>query len=250
MIRLLTLPLAALLASGCVVNLGSHRGDDSLKINGVRLDEKHQETLLPGPWDENGLVIESHQGDIRVEATEGPNRIEVILFEIEPGDAYAVFEAGRLVAHSTTGRQTGIGDVNVFTNGALTALKLNTGLGDINMHGVHVLAEIVMSTGLGDIALCCAGEPTKVSLFTGMGDVSAETSAFGTLVASTGMGDVEVEKISATEATLSTGMGDVDVEECAFDHLEASTGMGDVDCANTACEKTDLSTGMGKVRRR
>jgi DUF4097 and DUF4098 domain-containing protein YvlB len=248
MIRLTAAVLLATLASSCVISLGGR--SDRIRVNGVRLDEKHVETILPGPWEASGLTIESNQGDVRIDPTEGPNRIVVTLHEVEPGDAHAAFEGGRLLSRSATGRETAIGEVHVFTSSALPTLQIWTGLGDIDMHGVHVESEILLNTGLGDISLCCAGEPEKGILSTGLGDIHVETTAFTTLEAGTGLGDVEIGEITALEACLSTGLGDVEIEGCTIDRLDASTGLGDVDCRGSSSEGANLSTGLGKVRRR
>ena len=247
MIRIAALALLSVLLTGCVISLGD--GDGVFRVNGVRLDQKHQETVLVGHWSEAGLRVESHCGDVRLEPTDGENRIVVTLHEKTPGDAYARFEDGVLVAGSRGDQQTAIGDVTVYTNGPIPCVDASTGCGDVLAEGVPVESDVTLSTGCGDVKLCCAGRPDKVVLSSGCGDVSLGNTICARLEISTGLGDVEVDEVSAKHVELSTGLGDVDVDACAFHHVEASTGLGDIDCDETTYEKGEFSTGLGSVDR-
>ncbi len=242
-LAVLTLPLAS-----CVISLGNG-GDGTLRVNGVRLNEKHQETILVGHWSAEGLRVESHCGDIRLEPTDGENRIIVTLHERTPGDAYARFEDGVLRSESRNDLQTAIGDVTVYTNCPLPSVVATTGCGDVLAEGVPMQSDVALSTGCGDVELCCGGEPERVVLSSGCGDVSLGNTTCAHLEISTGLGDVELDEVSAKHVELSTGLGDVDVDACAFHHVEASTGLGDIDCDNTSYEKGEFSTGLGHVDR-
>lgn len=237
--------LPALALSACHISLHDH-----VTVDGVRLPVHHEEVLTLDAWPATGLVIRAHQGDVRVEHTEGPTTITVVVHEREPGEAHAHIDEGRLVARATNGAVCAIGQVLVRTSGPALGLELGTGVGDVELRGVSVQGSLTLETGMGDVELHDAGEPQTISLSSGMGDIAATHLHCARFEAETGMGDVRVDGLEAEEAELSSGMGDIAVERSKGGRIEASSGMGDVEMVESTFPARDLDTGLGRVRER
>lgn len=233
-------------AAGCHVSLGS-----SLVVDGVRLEERHDEVLEVPRWGPEGLTVESAMGDVRVEAArpDEPTSIRVVVHERVPGDARAVLEGGRLFTRSISGDPSAVGDVVVRT-GALPRLAVTTGLGDVELRDVAIEDGLTIETGKGDVAVIGAGAPTRVVATTGMGDIELAHLSCGDLRAESGLGDIEARAVQGDSAKLASGLGDVEVEDCSFRALDASTGLGDVECTRTTYEVGELGSGLGSTTRR
>jgi len=244
---LLSAPALVLLSAGCHFSLAS---SSHPTVDGIELEESHEETLEPTTLATLGLRVNANMGNVRIERSDGPDSISVELFERTPGDAYAVFENGELKAESHSGDPAALGDVTVRTSGTLPHVHAETGLGDVTLEGVTVLGAVELSTGMGDVELAGAGEVDALQLSTGMGDLRAEDVTCTSLVAETGMGDVIVSAVRAPTGDISTGIGDVDVIGCTFGSLAASTGIGDVSCENCEIEEPELDSGLGSARLR
>ena len=223
--RMATLAAIALLSAGCNISLNM----SDVTVDGVVLEETHIETLDQVEFAPN-LVIESVRGDIELVFASDASTLEIELYEHTPGDAYAEFEAGVLVAKSRSGEPVGIGDVTIRTDRSFTSLLLATEMGDIDVTGISVSGNVRASTGLGDV------------------DVTNASCA--EIESSSGLGDIELESVTATRAVLSTGLGDVDVDASTVSVLEASTGLGDVDCTDSEIGQSDLSSGLGSTSER
>lgn len=237
------LPVLAL--SACHISLHDH-----ITVDGVRLPVHHEEVLTLDAWPAAGLVIQAHQGDVRVEHTDGPTTITVVVHEREPGEAHVHVEDGRLVARATNGAACAIGQVLLRTSGPALGLELGTGMGDVELRGVSVQGRLKLETGMGDVELHGAGEPQTIALSSGMGDIAATHLHCTRFKADTGMGDVRVDGLEAEEVELSSGMGDIAVERSKGDRIEASSGMGDVELVESSFLARDLDSGLGRVRER
>lgn len=244
MLRTSALALACL-AAGCHLHV---RGSN-LVVDGVRLEEKHVETIEVDGWDPQGVRVEASMGDVTIRRDDGGNRITVTLHEKTFGDARAAYEGGRLVSRTASGEPSAIGDVTIYSAASLPSLVVATGMGDVEMDDVTVTGELELSTGMGDVELARFGNPGLVTVSTGMGDVELMDGATGTLRATSGMGDVEITRVDADDASFSSGMGDVDVQDCRFERVDANTGLGDIDCKTTTYERGDFDTGLGQVHR-
>ncbi len=240
------LPLS-LLAAGCVVSLGGRDHVHHLTVDGVELTEKHLEHLNIAGWHAQGLSITCGMGDIRVEPTDGANRIEVVVHEFSEGDAWAVYEKGVLSSRSQSGKPSALGDVVVYTNDPLPRLALTTGMGDVTVLAIRVSGKVTVTSGMGDIEVHDLLEATELALETGMGDVDVLRAACTKLAAESGMGDVDVVGVRCKEANLEAGMGDVDVRSSGFGHLRARTGMGDVSLRESTWTSSDLDSGLGEI---
>jgi DUF4097 and DUF4098 domain-containing protein YvlB len=252
MVRKLLLPFSAsvlsTLASSCVVSLGAC--DSDLVVDGVRLEYEHRETIQIPAWDAQGLAVESHIGDLRLDATHGEDSISVTLHEARPGDAHALYEGGRLRVHTRSGSPAAIGDVVVLTSAPLASLTLHTGMGDVRATGAAVQGAVSLMSGMGDVCATGLGEPTSVALETGMGDVSLTECKTGELQLASGMGDVDVSRVTATNAKAESGMGDVTFEDCSFDTVSGESGMGDVTAVRSTWRSEAFDSGLGDVRTR
>ena len=237
------LPALCLSLSACHIGL-----NDDIRVDGVRLPAKHEETLTLASWPAGGLVIEAHMGDLRVEPGTGPATLTVLVHERTLGEAHAHIEDGRLVARTSDGATCAIGRVVLRAEGPLDGLTLATGMGDVELHSVRVQGRLSLTTGMGDIEVHGAGSHDCVVLSTGMGDVAVETLACKRIEASSGMGDVDVSGLEATEAVLSSGMGDVDVRSSKGERIQAETGLGDVDLVSSTFADRRLDSGLGRVR--
>ena len=235
-------PLFLLAASGC--HIGFDRG---IVVDGVRLEEKHQEVLDIGEWSSAGLSIESHQGDIRIEPTTGSTSISLEVYEQSLGDAQAAYEDGVLVARTKSGKPCAIGDVTVRTSGPIPDLSISTGMGSVSLRDVAIQDELRVVTGMGDIDALGPGEPREIVLESGMGSVELENARCKKLRARSGMGDLDLSGVTADDAEISSGMGDVALRRSTFDQVRASTGMGDVDCIESTYASGDFDTGLGDV---
>ena len=243
--RLSALLLLASLSSGCYLST------NSIVVDGVKLEEKHEEVLEVEQWSSLGLTVGSAQGDIRIEpaGSDGANVIEVVIHERVLGDGYAVLEGEKLVSKSKSGDPTAIGKVIVRTN-LLPRVHASTGMGDVTIVDVSVTDSVQLDTGMGDIDVSNAGSPKRLHTHTGMGDIEVARTSCGDLVAESGMGDVEVLRVLAEKGVCSSGMGDVELDHCSFGQIDASTGMGDVDCIETTYDKGDFDSGLGKVTKK
>ena len=235
-------PLFLLAASGC--HIGFDRG---IVVDGVRLEEKHQEVLDIGEWSSAGLSIESHQGDIRIEPTSSATSITLEVYEESLGDAQAAYENGVLIARTRSGKPCAIGDVVVRSAGPIPGLKISTGMGSVSLRDVAVQDVLRVATGMGDIEMRGPGEPKEIELESGMGSVELENARCNRLRAKSGMGDLELAGVTAADAQVSSGMGDVALRRSTFDRVRASTGMGDVDCIESTYASGDFDTGLGDV---
>lgn len=223
---------------------------DDITVDGVRLPVHHEEVLTVEAWPAQGLVIQAHRGDVRVERCEGPTTITVVVHERELGEAHAHLEDGQLVARARGEAKCAIGDVIVRTSGPALGLEASTGLGDVQLSGVDVQGRLRLETGLGDIDLHAAGEPRVIELSTGMGDIAVTHVRCARLAAKTGMGDLSIDGLEAEDAELSSGFGDVDVERSKGGRLEASSGLGDVVLVESSFSSRALESGLGRVRER
>lgn len=235
-------PLFLLAASGC--HLGFDRG---IVVDGVRLEEKHQEVLDVGEWSSAGLKIESHQGDIRIESTTSSTSITLELYEENIGDAQAAYEDGVLVARTKSGRPCAIGDVVVRSAGPIPDLSISTGMGSVSLRDIAIQEKLRVVTGMGDIDALGPGEPKEIVLESGMGSVELENARCNRLRAKSGMGDLDLSDVTAADAEVSSGMGDVALRRSTFDQVRASTGMGDVDCVESTYASGEFETGLGDV---
>jgi len=238
--------LPAALTTACIIPLGS----SDIVVDGVKLEEKHTETIEIDAWDASGLTIRSWGGDIHIQSTSGPNRITVTLHELTLDDAAASHEDGRLVAHTTSGEPLAIGDVTVFSNGPLPALDITTGMGDVLVHGVAIPGAARIETGMGDVEVLDTGSPERIQANSGMGSIEVRGTSCGTLEAASGMGDIHVSNVSATEARLEAGLGDVTIIGSHLESVRAETGLGDIDCRDSEIGHHEFDTGLGKVRTR
>jgi DUF4097 and DUF4098 domain-containing protein YvlB len=237
--------LPVLFLSACHLSLRDH-----VTVDGVRLPAHHEEVLTLEAWPGSGFVIQSHQGDVRIEQAPGPTTITVLVHERELGEAHAHIEDGRLVARAENGAKCAIGRVHVRTSGPVTGLEIATGMGDVELRDVRVEGRLAIETGMGDVDVAGVGEPQSVELSSGMGDVGAARLRCARFEADTGMGDVRVDGLEAGEVELSSGMGDVDVARSRGERIEASSGMGDVELVESSFTTRDLDTGLGRVRER
>lgn len=235
-------PLFLLAASGC--HIGFDRG---IVVDGVRLEQKHEEVLDLTEWSSTGLEIESHQGDIRIEPTAGATSITLEVYEENLGDARAAYENGVLVARTKSGRPCAIGDVLVRTAGPIPRLEISTGMGDVTLRDVAVQEVLRVVTGMGDIEASGPGVPREIELESGMGSVELENARCTRLRAKSGMGDLDLAGITAADAEISSGMGDVELRNSTFEQVKASTGMGDVDCVESSYVNGNFETGLGDV---
>jgi hypothetical protein len=237
--------LAALALSACHIAL-----HDDVTVDGVRLPAHHEEVLTLETWPAAGLVIQAHQGDVRVEPGEGPTTLTVLVHEREPLEAHAHIEDGRLVARATNGAACVIGRVLLRTSGPALGLELGTGMGDVELRDVSVEGRLKLATGMGAVRLGAPGRPQSVELSSGMGDIAATDVRCARFEAETGLGDVRVERLEAEEAELSSGMGDIEIERSRGGRIEANSGMGDVELVESSFGARDLGTGLGRVRER
>lgn len=235
-------------SAGCHVSMG---WGSNLVVDGVELEERHDEVLEVPSWGPEGLTVESAMGDVRVEAARAdePTSIRVVVHEKVPGDARAVLEGGRLFTRSASGDPSAVGDVVVRT-GDLPRLAISTGLGDVELRDVAVEVVLTIETGKGDIAVVGAGAPERVVVATGLGDIELARLSCRELRAESGLGEVEARAVQGDSAKLSSGLGDVELEDCSFRALDASTGLGDVECVRTTYEVGDLESGLGSTSRR
>lgn len=224
-------------------------GRDGVVIDGVRLPAKHEEVLTLESWPADGLVIEAHRGDVRVERGEGATTLRVVLLEREPNEAHAHVVDGKLVARAANGATCAIGDVVVRAPGSLHGLVLSTGMGDLSVQGVEVQGHLRLSTGMGDVDVHAGGQPRTVELASGMGDITVKNLGCARFSAETGMGDVSVDGLEASEhAEISSGMGDLDIERSRGARVKAGTGLGDVDVTESSFAVRELDSGLGRVR--
>ena len=244
--RLATLVPAALLASACQM----HFDRTAFVVDGVELEEHHEETLAVGAWSAEGLRVESHRGDVRVERTDGPNALLVTVHERTLGDAQASYsDDGVLRVASASGDPAAIGDVVVRCSTPLGALFVETGMGDVSVHDVAIERSLTLVTGMGDVRVQGLDHVEHITLATGMGGVEVDGTRCAVLEATSGMGDVDVAAVQAQRAIVGSGMGDVELAGSRFVELEATTGMGSVDCTDTHYERGELDSGLGRVRR-
>jgi DUF4097 and DUF4098 domain-containing protein YvlB len=223
--------------------------DHEIRVDGVTLREKHQETLEIGAWDETGLTLKAALGDLVFQPTDGPSRVVATVHEIRTGDARLVYANGVLSTQSTSGEPSALGDATVYVRGELPALVASTGMGDLDVRGLRVAGDVRLETGLGDVDLVDAGAGGRIALSSGMGDVSVRTVEAAEVRAASGMGDVELKAVRGKLAHLGSGMGDVTLHGCAFEEIDAETGMGDVACRETTYGKAELDSGFGRVVR-
>ncbi len=234
--------LAIVLAPGCHIDL-----DSGFTVNGVRLQEEHEENLEIVAWDSRGLIMELALGDARVESTSGPTRIVATVHERYHGDARLEYKDGELVVETNSGEPGALGDVSIYTSGPIPNLVIATGTGDILVDSVRIDGNLSLSSGLGDISVLHGGSLGDGNFSTGMGDIELVSFDCRHIAASSGMGDVSLNQITSSVAEVATGMGDVSLVASNFDRLTASTGMGDIDAAGTSYGSADLDTGMGSV---
>lgn len=246
MSRLAIASLLPLLSSACVLSLNSNE----IVVDGVELREKHAETIEIPAWDASGLTLRSWGGDIHIESTSGPNQITATVHEETPGDASIVYEGGQLLAFTKSGAPYAIGDVQIFSNGALPALDVETGMGDVLVHGVDVQGKVELETGMGDIELLDSGTPESIEASSGMGGIEIRGSTCRLLTAASGLGDVVITNVTAVEARLESGLGDVSVTSSQLDSVTAETGLGDIDCHGSEIGQHEFDTGLGSVRTR
>lgn len=239
------LVLLSLASSACHVTFHDH-----LEVDGVKLKHHHEEVLTLTSWPTEGLAIDAHRGDVRVERGEDPTTIRVQVHERDPGSAHVHLEGGRVVARTNDGSPCAIGNVVVRASGPARGLDARTGMGDIELMGVPVEGRLVFSTGMGDVEVRGAGAPEEVELASGMGDVEVGDLRCTRLSADTGMGDIELAEVEAGTAKLSSGLGDVEVQRSKGGRIEASSGLGDVELTDSSFETRALETGLGSVDHR
>ena len=114
-------------------------------------DHEHLESPAITEWPAAGLNLASDFGTVRVETTQGENRLEVVLHEKTPGDASVELIEGRLVLTTKSGEKAGIGHVTLLTRGPLPPLTLSTGMGDVRVDKVEILGSLEASSGMGDV---------------------------------------------------------------------------------------------------
>jgi len=238
---------AVVLAPSCVFRISGH--DSCIRVDGVTLEEQHQESLDVDAWGPNGLRVDAAMGDLSFEPTDGPSRVVATLHERELGDASLAYRDGALLAETTSGDPAALGQVTVFVNGELPSLHAWTGSGDVTVTGLHVAGAVSLSTGMGDLDLIESSAGGKVSMSSGMGDVTLRRVEGGVFEAESGMGDVTFREVDGTDAALGSGMGDVTLKGCAIDRIDAGTGMGDVTCRDSQYVTANLDSGLGSVSR-
>lgn len=239
---------ALALAAACHVSL-SH--NSRLVVDGVELEERHDELIEVQAWTDAGLHVESAVGDVRVEPLGQPGdaiTIRAVVHEHTPGDGYVVLEDARLIARSRSGQPVAVGDVLVRT-GPLPKLAATSGSGDVTVIDVLLQGALELETGMGDIVVRNVGAPSRLTANTGMGGVEVRQASPAEIQVESGMGDIELQQVLGERGTCSSGMGDVELSDCSFVHLNASTGMGDIDCIRTSYDQGELDTGMGRVSR-
>lgn len=246
--KTLLLPLALALCTSCYASI---HGSADLIVDGVRLEERHQESLRVDAWTDAGLRIESVIGNVRVEpqaVTSDPITIRATVHETVPGDGYVLLENERLVARSRSGQPVAVGEVSVWT-GPITRLSIQAGSGNVAVLDVPLAQALEIETGMGDIVVRNVGAPERLAADTGMGDVEVHQSSPRALALESGMGDIAVEQVQGEGGELSSGMGDLRMRDCSFVRLEAMTGMGDIDCVRTSYDEGDFDSGLGRVSR-
>ena len=105
---------AAALSPSCIFAI-----EHDLRVDGVELEERHQESLELGGWDGRGLVIDSPYDDVTIEATSGPSRVVGFVLEERLGDARMVYEDGALRARSDSGSSAALGELHIYIHGPL-----------------------------------------------------------------------------------------------------------------------------------
>ena len=243
----LTLALLAILPTvSCIGSFSS-----GVRVDGVRLEEKHVETLEIGEWAANGLTLSASIGDVNVVRAAGPNnRVLVTVFEKYAGDAWAAYEDGQIVTRTSSGEPSAIADATIHVATPLPRLVVSTGMGDVVIRDVEVAGDLSGCTGMGDVLIERTGSTAALAVASGMGDIELVRISCARLDASTGMGDVDLLSVQAGVASLSSGLGDLKVRSSTFERLDASSGLGDVDCIEVSYERGDLDTGLGSVRQR
>ena len=236
---------SVLLAPACVIHVPCC--DSGLVVDGVTLDEKHEENLELGPWHPSGLTIESSLGDLAFEPTDGPSRVIATLHEAELGDAYLVHEEGKLGVRSFSGEPVALGDAHVYVNGELPALTVSTGMGDVHVHGIGIAGACSLETGMGTLSLADVHAGGEATLTSGMGDVEVEGVHSARITAESGMGNVILRHVTTGDADLSSGMGDIELDGSAFNILQAETGLGNVECRESTYVQRHLESGLGSV---
>jgi len=241
MLRPLAL-LGVLFLSACHISL-----HDEWTVNGVRLDAHHEEVLTLAAWPSEGLVIDAHQGDLRVEEHDGAPTLTVEVRERTLGEARAVVEGGKLIARAENGATCAIGRVVVRAHGPVRGLSLTTGCGDVEVNGLAVEGALSVSSGVGDLTVERAGQPASLELETGVGDLSVSHTHTARLSAETGTGSVRCDDIEAADVTLESGVGDLEVAHSKVGRMKADTGVGDIELIESSFETKDLDTGVGSV---
>jgi hypothetical protein len=222
---------------------------DGVTVDGVRLTERHEETLTLERWPEGGLTLVVNQGDVTLERAEGPITLVVEVLERAPGEARAHFEGGVLAVRGMGDAPCALGSVRLRAPSAPGDLHIETGLGDVRLVGLEVAGALEISSGLGDLDLRAAGAPARVHLASGKGDIRASDLRCARFAAETGLGDVRVDGLEASEtAEVSSGLGDLEVVRSKGARLAASTGLGDVEVVESSFAVRALDSGLGRVR--
>lgn len=235
----------ALSAPACVFHIPC--GECGIVVDGVLLEEQHEETLELASWHPSGLTVETSLGDLCFEPTDGPSHVVATVHEVRLGDAYVVYEEGRLEARSFSGEPAALGDLRVYVHGDLPALTASTGMGDVLLRGIGITGACALETGMGDLTIANVNTAGEATLVSGMGDVHCEGLHSARITAESGMGDVTLRRVTTGDADVSSGMGDIELDGSAFNILQAETGLGDVECHESTYTKGRLESGLGSV---
>lgn len=203
------------------------------------------------------LALETGSGDVSVEASEGPPRVEFVsnggLFG-EPELRLEEGGDGRLAVRTSCGGLQGLmacsGSLRVLL-GAGNAVAIDTGSGEIDVRGIQ--GGVVAETGSGNVTVTDISGP-EVRVKTGSGEIDGTGVATRRLLADTGSGDVGLVVTAAPDAvTVETGSGEVDltVPDEVYD-VSTDTGSGDVDVRVQvrpgAARRLQVKTGSGDMR--
>ena len=187
--------------------------------------------------------------DVILERGEEPH-ITAHIHEVVPGDAYLVYEDGRLLLRTHSGAPAVIDDAEITLAEPLEVLLLELDDGKVELRDLQVADRVRVATDLGDVIVRSVGRPQFMGLVTGLGDLLVEGVTAEELALDTDLGDVTLRDVSADLARLSTDMGDVEVQRCSLGELEASTSLGDIRGRESDIGRTRANTSLGTVQLR
>jgi Toastrack DUF4097 len=244
--KLLACALLALPA--CVIRVGSHgdwdfegptsHGRSTTTINGQMVESSEGEIRVDGTrlpysrWVEAtldaepgaALHVQTACGAIQLTGADGPPRVSALVWSEFEGDGRVTIEKGELIARGERGK-TLIDEVRgQLPRGA--ALRADSGTGDVELRGFAGATGLDLGSGTGDVlAHDCAA--ASLHARSGTGDVRVEGGTGEQLQAESGTGDVDCRGAHFGQANLHSGTGDLQVTDCSFDRLQVDSGTGD-----------------------